>query len=116
MVATTAGAGVGYAALALEARALGVSIDYLLTVRTGMLPEATGRVVAANAAEVSAMREAFAGAGQRIIKTEKLKDPRLVGRGAWEKMEHVVTSDGARGTVHYLRERITGIVQDFKFK
>jgi hypothetical protein len=115
LAAPVAGAGYGYAALVLEARALGVTVEYLSKVRAGMLAEPTGRTVAANAAEALAMREAAAGAGRVAIPAGKVSDPRLQG-AAWEKIHHSATVDGIKGVVHYLREKVTGIVQDFKFK
>lgn len=117
LTAPAAGAAYGYAALVMEARALGVSVEYLAKVRAGMLAEPTGRTAAANAAEALAMTEATAGGGRVIIQAGKVTDPRLQG-AAWEKVHHSATVDGVKGVVvvHYLREKVTGIVQDFKFK
>jgi hypothetical protein len=101
-----------------QASELGVSVSYLLRARQALTnmgsSKGTGRYVAENAAEKLAMGQAKAGAGRVVQRS--MRDGRLVDKGVWDKVHHSATVDGTKGTVHYIRERATQLVTDFKFK
>lgn len=60
------------------------------------------------------LAEAKGGAGKRIIEAARIKD--LKWRG-WEKYSHIhVNPDGTKIEVHYMKELMTDILDDFKFK
>lgn len=71
----------------------------------------TGRTNALTAGEAALMQQAEAGLGRQIMK-RAMSDPRLQGKGEWFKFE----LRGPEGVVHYVRERATGLMRDFKFK
>jgi RHS repeat-associated protein len=75
------------------------------------------RTTANSAVETTAMAAARAGAGAPIVGMKALTDPRLQV-GTWEKMHHIVRNETGRvvANVHYVREQLTKIVKDFKFK
>jgi hypothetical protein len=60
------------------------------------------------------LAEAKGGAGRRIIEAVKIKDLKWKG---WEKYSHThVNPDGTKIEVHYMKELMTDILDDFKFK
>lgn len=46
-----------------------------------------------------------------------LTDSRWPASGGWQKMQTVFkTSEGRNVVIHYVRNKVTGMVDDFKFK
>jgi hypothetical protein len=74
------------------------------------------RTSANTLAEQMAMNAARAGAGASAG-MQAMNDPRLQV-GNWEKMQYLVqgAANQVVANVHYVRETLTGIVKDFKFK
>ena len=72
--------------------------------------------MAKNEAEAAAMEAVKRGAGEPLSKLV-LKDPRLQ-IGNWEKVQYVVKDAAGKveANIHYVREILTEIAKDFKFK
>ncbi|TYQ15496.1 UNVERIFIED_CONTAM: RHS repeat-associated protein [Acetivibrio alkalicellulosi] len=78
----------------------------------------TGRVLPNNLNEQMAMEQVLSnplkGATQLPI---KMTDPRWLDADGWVKMQNIVeTSNGSRVNIHFVYNKITGVVDDFKFK
>jgi RHS repeat-associated protein len=95
------------------------SAEIAITRFAATIPEvgfsAGARFEAKNLAEQMAMDAARGGAGRPIMGT--MNDHRLT-LGTWEKYQYVVydSAKNVMANVHYIRERATGIMKDFKFK
>ncbi len=110
LVATTVGGGtVGLVTTAARAAAAGMSVsEYSAVVDVAI---STGRTSPLTAGEATLLKQAEQNAGVQIMK-KAMSDPRLQAAGEWFKFQ----LKGAEGTVHYIREKETGIMRDFKFK
>jgi hypothetical protein len=110
LLGVTAGGGtVGMAVSAYRAAAAGMTLSEYMAITD--VAFSTGRTWPLSVGEAALKKQAEAGLGSQLM-AKAMSDPRLKGAGQWLKYE----LRSPNGTVHYIRERATGIMRDFKFK
>lgn len=72
----------------------------------------TGRVEPANLGEQLAMTSVRAEPGGSVLRRVEMSDPRWLASDGWVKMQQI--ENGVN--IHYVRNTLTGAVDDFKFK
>jgi RHS repeat-associated protein len=72
----------------------------------------TGRQLAANLTELFAMAEVRSAPAGQILQRVTMSDPRWLAGEGWVKMQQIVNGVN----IHYVRNVINGLVDDFKFK
>ncbi len=79
--------------------------------------KATGRIAPSDVREKLAMEEAMAKPAGKHLKNIEMQDPRYPAADGWIKMEQKVgTNPADKVVIHYLKNKKTGAVADFKYK